>query len=54
MANMYYVYTFDLERLDGVTNGDNGFTILNSRPGYIPKLGSLDPDLVELGPNEMK
>ena len=47
-------YRFDLQKLDGETNGDNGLTILNTTSNYIPAPGSLSPDLMELGPNKIK
>jgi hypothetical protein len=53
MANNPHDYRFDLQRLDGETNGNNGLTILNTKSGYIPALGSLDADLVNLRPNEI-
>ena len=45
-------YRYDIERLDGETNGDNGLTILNnSKPNCLPAQGSLDADLVKIRPN---
>ena len=47
-------YTFDLERLNGETNGDNGLTILNGLPECVPAPGSFDGDMVIVQPNTIR
>lgn len=47
-------YRFDIQRLDGETNGDNGFTILNGDGNCMPATGSLDADLVQIRPNTIR
>jgi len=48
------VYRFDIQRLDGETNGDNGLTILNGDGNCMPAPGSLDADQVEVRHNRIR
>ena len=55
MPNSHQVrYEFDLERLDGETNGDNGLTILSGLPDFVPATGSFDGDLMQIRPNSIR
>ncbi len=47
-------YRFDIPRLYGETNGDNGLTILNGDGNCMPATGSLDADLMQVRPNTIR